>query len=464
MTSYVVSKHKEPDTRFFTNIYENTGDSVLYFIDIAKQDVPSRYFRDLTEKNLNAKFDLTLPFEHLNPNFKIKAGAATVYKVRGFDERIFEYRDNNDSYSGSIPDYLDNSNIGMNAPGYPDYFGLFISDATQLSNTYDGYQLLVSAYLMGDIEITKKLRLVAGVRPEYTNMLVESRNPSNPKGVLDVLHILPAVNLTYSPNDKMNFRGSFAKTLARPTFRELAPYSSFEFSGDFIFTGNANLQSTLINNFDVRWEYFSRPGEVFSASYFYKRFLNPIERTFIPEASNDEITFENVGTAQAHGIEFDIRKKLDFIPLLKNTKAGANFAFIHTTVAIDDQELAAIHATNPYHGTTREMYGQAPFICNAFLGYSSKENGISTNINYNISGKKLAIVVKGGTPNIYEQPRNQLDFNFKKKFGKISLRFSAKNLLNSPYKQTYAYKDVEYIFSEYNLGREYSVGFSYLIK
>jgi len=110
------------------------------------------------------------------------------------------------------------------------------------------------------------------------------------------------------------------------------------------------------------------------------------------------------------------------------------------------------------------MYGQAPFICNAFLGYSSKENGISTNINYNISGKKLAIVVKGGTPNIYEQPRNQLDFNFKKKFGKISLRFSAKNLLNSPYKQTYSYKDVEYIFSEYNLGREYSIGFSYLIK
>ncbi len=464
MTSYVISKHKEPDTRFFTNIYERTSDTTLYFIDIAKQDVPSRYFRDLTEKNLNAKLDLTLPFEHLNPGFKLKAGGAAEYKDRSFDERIFEYRDNNDSYTGSVSDYLNNSNIGMSAPGYPEYFGVFISDATQMSNIYTGYQLLLAGYVMGDIELTKKLRLVTGVRPEYTYMTVTSKNPNNPKGKLDVLHVLPAVNLTYAVNEKMNIRGSYTKTIARPTFRELAPYSSFEFSGDFIFTGNENLKSTLIHNFDLRWEYFYKSGEVISVSYFYKKFQNPIERTFIPEASNDEITFENVGTAKANGLELDIRKSLDFIPFLKNMKVGVNFAFIHTTVAIDDQELAAIHATNPYQGSKREMYGQAPFICNAFLGYSNKKNGISTNINYNISGKKLAIVVKGGTPNIFEQPRNQLDFNFQKVFGKFSLKFSAKNILNASYKQTYIYKGREYIFSNYVLGREYSVGFSYLIK
>lgn len=464
MTSYVISKHKEPDTRFFTNIYEDLPDTTVYFIDIAKQDVPSRYFRDLTEKNLNAKLDLTLPFDHLKPSFKIQAGGSVVYKDRNFDERVFQYRDNNDSYSGSIAEYLGNDNIGMNAPGYPQYFGVFISDATQLSNTYNGYQLLAAGYIMGDVEITPKLRLVTGVRPEYTYMTVESKNPANPSGLLDIIHVLPAFNLTYNIIDNMNIRGSYTKTLARPTFRELAPYSSFEFSGDFIFTGNENLKSTLINNLDIRWEYFPKPGEVFSVSYFYKIFHNPIERTFIPEAGNDEITFENVGTAKAHGIEFDFRKSLDFINFMKNMKIGANFAFIHTTVAIDDQELAAIHATNPYHGNKREMYGQAPFICNAFLGYSNKENGISTNLNYNISGKKLTIVVKGGTPNIFEQPRNQLDFNFKKEFGRISLKFSAKNLLNDEYEQTYTYKEREYIFTNYTLGREYSIGFSYLIK
>lgn len=465
MTSYVVSKHEEPDTRFFTNIYEIADDgSKVYFIDIAKQDVPSRYFRNLTEKAVNGKIDLTLPFDHLSPSFKLQAGGSFVYKDRSFDERIFQYRDNNDSYNGSVTSYLADTNIGTRVYNYPEFFGVFISDGTQLSNIYRGYQTIFAGYFMGDIELTPKLRLVAGARPEFTFITVKSENPNNPEGNLDIMHVLPGVNLTYSLSDKMNLRGSYTRTLARPTFRELAPYSSFEFSGDFIFTGNPNLKTTLIDNFDLRWEWFPKLGEVISVSYFYKLFRNPIERTFIPEAGNDEITFENVGTAKAHGVEFDIRKSLDFINAIRNMKVGVNFAFIHTTVAIDDAELQAIHATNPTHGSSREMYGQAPFICNASLGYANKENGISTNLSYNISGKKLTIVVKGGTPNIFEQPRNQLDFNFKKTFGKWSIKFSAKNLLNDSFRQIYTYKDVEYVYSEYKLGREFKLGFSYLIK
>jgi outer membrane receptor protein involved in Fe transport len=464
-TSYVVSKHQEPDTRFFTNIYETADDgSKVYFIDIAKQDVPSRYFRDLTEKAINGKLDLTLPFDHLQPSFTLKAGGSLVIKERSFDERIFQYRDNNDSYYGSVTGYIADTNVGTRVYNYPEFFGVFISDGTQLSNIYDGNQTVAAGYFMGDIEITPELRLVAGLRPEYTNISVESKNPNNPKGNLDILHVLPGANLTYNIMDNMNMRGSFSRTLARPTFRELAPYSSFEFSGDFIFTGNPNLKTTTINNYDLRWEWFPKSGEVYSVSYFYKVFNNPIERTFIPEAGNDEITFENVGTAKAHGIEFDIRKSLDFINAIRNIRVGVNFAFIHTTVAIDDAELQAIHATNPSHGSTREMYGQAPFICNASLGYSNKDKGISTNLNYNISGKKLTIVVKGGTPNIFEQARNQLNFNFKKTFGRWGLKFAAKNLLNDSYRQIYTYKGVEYVYSEYTLGREYSIGFSYLIK
>lgn len=464
-SSYVISKHKEPDTRFFTNIYEIADDgSKVYFIDIAKQDVPSRYFRNLTEKAINNNFDITIPFEHLNPSFNIKAGGAIEYKKREFDERIFQYRDNNDSYNGNISAYLADTNIGTNIYNYPQFFGIFITDGTQLSNIYSGNQTIAAGYLMGDIKIIPKLRAVAGARTEYTYIYVKSENPKNPEGLLDVIYILPGINLTYTIIDNMNIRASYTKTLARPTFRELAPYSSFEFSGDFIFTGNPDLKATLIDNYDIKWEWFPESGEIFSVGYFYKLFHDPIERTFIPEAGNDEITFMNVNQSKSHGIEFDIRKKLDFANAFKNMKIGVNFAFIHTSVAIDDHELQAIHATNPYHSPTREMYGQAPFICNAIIGYNNEDKGISSNINYNISGKKLTVVVKGGTPNIYEQPRNQLDFNFKKTFNKKwTVKFSAKNLLNSPYKQTYTYKGKEYIFSNYKLGREYSIGFSYLI-
>ena len=48
----------------------------------------------------------------------------------------------------------------------------------------------------------------------------------------------------------MNLRASYGRTLARPTFRELAPFASFSFVGGFTFIGNAELERTLINNYD----------------------------------------------------------------------------------------------------------------------------------------------------------------------------------------------------------------------
>lgn len=48
--------------------------------------------------------------------------------------------------------------------------------------------------------------------------------------------------------------------LARPTFRELAPYASFDFVGDFTLIGNKDLKRTLVNNCDLRWERTAAPG------------------------------------------------------------------------------------------------------------------------------------------------------------------------------------------------------------
>jgi len=87
---------------------------------------------------------------------------------------------------------------------------------------------------------------------------------------------------------------------------------------------------------------------------------------------------------------------------------------------------------------------------------------LQANFNYNISGDKLSVVVKGGTPNIYEKARGQLDFNIRKKIGShFTVKFSAKNLIDSPYQRTYEYQGQEYIYSQYNLGRTYSAGLSY---
>jgi len=262
----------------------------------------------------------------------------------------------------------------------------------------------------------------------------------------------------------MNLRFSYNRTLARPSFRELAPYASLNFVGDFVFIGNADLKRTLIDNFDFRYEYFINPGELLSFSAFFKRFINPIERTFNTEAANPELTLQNADEAQVIGLEVEIRKNLGFISWMKNLTIGGNFTYVKSHVTVDPKELSLKREFDPGFSNKRVMFGQAPYIVNAYLNYSNDSLGLSSNLSYNISGEKLYLVNAVGIPDVYEQPRGQLDFNISKNLGeKFTVKFSVKNLLDAQYNQTYYYRDTPYIFENYSRGRFYSIGVSYLI-
>ena len=463
--SYSLSKQDEPDLRFFTNIYEvNPNGDTVFTIDPAKQGVPARYWRFMSENSYDAKLDFSLPYKFANRESKLKFGTKFMYKNRDFNERRFDINDNNDSYYGSVNDYLADDNIGMSIPEYPQKYGLYMSDASQLSNSYNANQSLFAAYLMTDQNLTKKLRAVYGIRLETTDIFLVSNNPDNPTGSLQGVDLLPAINLTFKPKKNINLRAAYARTLARPSFRELAPYASFEFAGDYTLIGNENLERTLIDNIDLRFEWALKPGELVSFDLFYKGFINPIERTFVATAGNDELTFQNADKANVYGLEFEIRKNLDFIAGLKGFKAGFNIAIVNSIVSISNDELSIIHATDPTAASTRAMYGQSPYIVNSYLNYSVKNIGIDARVVYNITGPKLAIVVKGGTPNVYEAPRNTFDFIFKKSFGpKMGLTFKAKNLLNASFKKYYTYNYEEYIYSNYSLGQSFSIGFTFKI-
>jgi len=461
--AYSKSTQEQPDLRFFTNIYDiNSSEDTIYKIDPAKQGVPARYWRNMDENNIDIKLDLTLPYSIFNNEASLQFGGKMMAKHRDFSERRFDINDNNDSYNGSVFDYLKDKNIGMSIPEYPSKYGVFISDATQISNTYFADQNLLALYVMTDQKITDKLRAVYGLRAETTNIYLESAKKDNPTGELKNIDILPAINLTYKPNSKINLRYAYTRTLARPSFRELAPYASFEFAGDYTLIGNENLERTLIDNIDFRLEWAMKPGELISFDVFYKGFINPIERTFITTAVGDELTFKNSERADVYGLEFEIRKNLYFISAMKNFKLGLNVALVNSIVNIAGDELDVIRSTDPTAASTRTMYGQAPYIVNTYLNYSIKKVGLDARIVYNTTGKKLAVVVKGGTPNIYQTPRHSLNFTLKKSFGtKFSIILKASNLLNSAYVKNYTFNNKEYIYSSYNTGQTFAISFKY---
>ena len=63
----------------------------------------------------------------------------------------------------------------------------------------------------------------------------------------------------------------------------------------------------------------------------------------------------------------------------------------------------------------RDLQGQSPFLVNAAIEYTSLDNSLTGNLNYNVQGKTLEIVGVSNVPDIYTMPFNSLNTRFQKK-------------------------------------------------
>jgi len=472
--SYTYSYQNEPDRRFFTNsFFPDLSGIYRYSIQPSLYNVPTRYYRYLNEDNYNFKINFKLKAGKNENAPTIKFGSSLVYKERNFHEQRLDYRFQFSQYvyNGNVSEYISDRNIGLNYAGYNPQtgtnFGLYIqgNPGDDRRNSYKGTQKVQAYYAMIDAVLWEKLRLSTGLRFEHTYIYTASLDTTLQAGYLNNNDFLPALNLTWYLKKNMNLRLNGSRTLARPNFRELAPYASQDFAGGEVYVGNNNLQRTTIDNLDLRWEYFISRDELLSISAFYKLFKNPIEMVDNPRAQNTELSWENVDKAKVYGAELDFRKQLDFWDFSKNFKLSVNFTYVFSAVAIDSLELTAIRATDPSAKATRPMNGQSPYIVNAMLTYEHPKSGWEANLVYNVSGPKLMINVKGGTPDIYMQPFNSLNFVLKKRINKrFVLSFKAQNLLNATYKESYTFLGNEYIYRLYQSGNTFEAGISYKLQ
>jgi outer membrane receptor protein involved in Fe transport len=465
------TSQEEPDARYFSNHYAIQNyqgrDTINYSILAANYALPSRYFRNMNEDGRGMNIDLSLPFKNWNSdNAKFKFGGSFFEKDRAFTERRFEYKLEGVRYHGDAESFFSHENVGVlryDSLRNRYIFGSYISESPDpRGGNYDGYEKVSAIYGMVELPIFPSLRFIGGARYEISKMDVYGQNQS---GFLDDKDLLPSLNFIWQLTDNMNLRTSYGKTLARPNFREKAPYANYNFAADFIFIGNPDLKRTLIDNYDLRWEWFLRPGEIIAVSGFYKYFQNPIERVInvLFASEGGEVFYENIDEANVMGLEFEFRKRLDEVhDLLSNFSLGTNVSIINSTVNIPEGELAVIKAVDPNAESTRQLQGQSPYIINLELGYDNPVSGTNVSLFYNVFGDRLAEISIGGTPDIFERSRPMLDFMAAQTvFSNFNLRLSVKNILNSSYKLTHEFKGAEYIRTEYKTGTSVSVGIGY---
>lgn len=174
---------------------------------------------------------------------------------------------------------------------------------------------------------------------------------------------------------------SYGRTLARASFREIAPTAWFDFETSFQFIGNPELKRTLVNNFDLRIEKYLPGAGVISISGFYKQFNIPTEQVMNPQGQNVELSWRNVQEANVLEMELECKKKF-ILEEGEYLTLGFNTSIIHSKTQIDPLELELLRAFDPEHSARRAMYGQSPYIVNLYTQNQIARWNVGTNFNF----------------------------------------------------------------------------------
>jgi outer membrane receptor protein involved in Fe transport len=462
----------EPDARYF-NFKETAGEFATSSSGLPDPGNPTRYFRTLEEQNRNLKLDLTVPFRQwYEEEGLLKLGLFDSLSDRTFQERAFNYLAEPQVFDGNPNNFLRSDNLGYATPRTNASTGRIAYDWMRFVQTDDSFYEAMSgiqaAYFMLDFPIVPKVRLVGGLRLETTDMTVDSvsdiasgvtglRENHSKIGQTD---LLPAAGLIYSVRSDMNLRLHYSQTLARPSFREMAGYRSYDPILDVLLDGNPALTMSASENYDLRWEWFPRPGELFSVTFYYKKIEGAIERIALDNLA-DNISFINRNSSTVMGIELEARKNLDFLhSQLRNWSLGANFSYIESETSLTDTEFGNKQLYVRDASRTRPLYDQSPYILNVDLNYDNPRTGTGASLILNAAGSRIAIA-SPIAEDVYEHPPLTLDLVVSQKLGRhLSMKLSARNLLDPKTERTYG-EDSNLLFSSYRRGRIFGLSLSY---
>ena len=397
----------------------NTSDPYRLLISNSlSQQTGSRIYQSLSDYIYTAGGDLGYTFKWLNQNQTIKGGYMLQIKDRLYDAQLFaNYLPLDNPSLRLLPadQVFDAANFGNGTDNK------FAFDAIKGNNfRYMANTILNAGFLQFDNQFGNKLRVVWGLRVENYDQLVGSVKKWDPRHTYSKLtDFLPGLNATYKLNQKTNLRLSASQTVIRPELRELSSLNLYDFELNASVQGNPLLKRTKVSNFDFRYEIYPRAGEVINAGVFYKHFTNPIEQIFNGLGGGaSTLNYANAKKANSYGVEVETRKKLDFIPGMKNFTFQANAAYIYSKVK--DESLAV----------DRSLQGQSPYILNLGLLYDLEKYGFNATLLFNQIGQRIYLVgdIVGGAPDIYEAPRPVLDLQLAKKLlrkkGEVRLNIS----------------------------------------
>ncbi len=430
-----------------------------------------------------------------------------------------------------IEDFLDNNfrsstflngdyeNLNFNFALNRDYMAQFYSInselyrnilTTKIQNDYSGHEKMLAGYFMAEVNISKYLTLIPGVRYDYTFMRYSAFSGTNVPDDETIEHSfdfeeteetgevgywLPQIHLRIKPTTWMDVRLAYTKTLSRPDYNLLMPSIIMKPTSLSISYSKTNLKPALSKNFDAIVSFYKPNVGLLTIGGFYKEIENFVytrsallldgsgtdPKSFdLPEATAGwTITYplNSPNVATIKGLEIDLQTQLTALPgILKGIVLGGNLTLMDSKMGYNETLIE--RKANPNFGidgdknrfirvNTDTIYydrllKQPSLLTNVSLGYDYR--GFSGRISYNYQDNILIKEQhrKDGADKETTMSFSRWDIQLKQKITKkISVYLSGSNIFNSPDKKkrdiTGYPANIEYYGSSYYVGIRYNM-------
>lgn len=296
-----------------------------------------------------------------------------------------------------------------------------------LGRDYDGVERYKAFYLMSEINLTKYVTFIPGVRYEYDYSKYHGQrfrevvlnNTQGPPADLTYLEVernneywLPMFHVIVNPFSWMKVRLARTETLTRPDYIQYAPITTINSYQNYIRAANSSLKPAKSTNYDIAVSIYENNIGLFSVSGFYKDIKDLIFQTTyilqpgipilpglnIPDnwlknaAPQMDTYINNPYPAKYKGIELDWQTHFWYLPsVFSGIVFNINYTYI--TSEIEKQlfynaQGGIIPGSRPPRrenilidsSRTSRMPDQPKHILNVTLGYDYE--GFSARISY----------------------------------------------------------------------------------
>lgn len=402
----------------FSNRYDDNGGYTNTIVNGGNGQVGYDYV-EMDDYMKNWGGNVTLPFTAGRFEIELKGGWDFIDRARYYTTSSFFINN-----SGSAIDVSDTEAELLSLPSY--LTDAFIGEQNLLvafnepqapeADDYLAAQKTDAAYGAFDVIFDNTWRISGGLRyEEFKQVALETSsliftaedqevfyNADNITArTINTDDIYPALSLTYIGGDDYQIRFGYGETVVRPDLREVVPVGYYDPRTDIRTTGNTQLVSSTLNNYDLRYELYGDMGNNLAVSLFYKDITNPIETVLRVGDSTYTASFTNGAQAELYGLEAEWLYDLGW---------AVDGFFTSGNITLSDSEVD-IEASNAgsLTNTTKRMNGHSKYVANFQLGYDSVDGMHSASLVYNVFGERILASGIDGRQDAYEQPFHSLD-------------------------------------------------------